>query len=230
VERGRAVSEPQHIVERGWWTSLSAPETDPAGRTARIAQAETVLSSLAPVFRPLALEVELCWRELDSGLPARTGADAPLHLLVEEGAQDRVTIRPTVAVPPPPRFVPALDAESIAACIVNEPSPGPGLMMDWLEIRSVAAAVRAFEPTPDLTIAELGRAIAPFQPHWFAAPVGDRGYEVWPPGVLTLRAEDRVRFTLVIHWSGWLQEGTPGRAAIESAIARLRSRGWRKDD
>lgn len=223
------MNEPQHVVERGWWTSLVAPETEPADRAARIAQAGAVLTSLAPVFRPLALEVELCWRELDTGLPARTSIDAPLHLLVADGARGRVTIRPTVVEPPPPRVVPELDAGSIAACIGDAPPPEPGLLLDWLEIRSVAAAVRSLHPAPELTIAELGRAIAPLQPDWFAGPLGDRGYEVWPPGVLTLRAEDRVRFTLVIHWSGWLREGSPEREAIESGIARLRSVGWRED-
>ena len=46
--------ETHDIVERGWWTSMSAPETAPADREARIARVQQVLAALAPVLlRPL---------------------------------------------------------------------------------------------------------------------------------------------------------------------------------
>jgi hypothetical protein len=220
----------QRIIERGWWTSMSAPETAPADRTARIGQLDTVLTALAPVFRPLALEVELGWRELDTGLPSPSSLDAPLHLLVLEGAQRGVTLRPTVVQPPPPRPVAALDGAAVAACLSDGEPPEPGLLLDWVEVRSVAAAVRAAESVQELRFEELGRAITPYEPHWFAGPVGEHGYEVWPPGLLRVTAQDRVRFTLVVYWSRWLQPGTGERARVEAAIRRLQSLGWEKEE
>ena len=220
----------QRIVERGWWTSMYAPETPPADRAARIAQLDAALATLAPVFRPLALEVEMGWRELDTGLPAPESLDAPLHLLVLEGAPGRVTLRPTVLQPPPPSLVPALDGAAIAACLSDGEPPTPGLLLDWMEVRSIAAAVRADERVRELRLEALARSVLAYEPHWFAGPVGEHGYEVWPPASLRVTAQDRVRLTLVVYWSSWLQPGTGERARVEAAIGRLEGLGWRKED
>ena len=219
----------QRIVERGWSTSLSAPETAPTDRGARLAQLGAALTALAPVFRPLAIEVEMGWREEDTGLPSPSSLDAPLHLLAREGAERHVTLRPTVLHPPPPRLVPALDSAAVAACLTDGEPPEPGLVLDWIEVRSVAAAVRSESGVEQLRIEGLGRAISAYEPHWFAGPVGEHGYEVWPPGVLRIRAEDRLRLTLVLYWSEWLRPGTPERASVEAAIGRLREGGWREE-
>ena len=219
----------QRIVERGWWTTLSAPDTPPADRAARIAQLDGALAALAPVFRPLALEVEMCWREPDTGLPSPSSLDAPLHLLVREGAERHVTLRPAVISPPPPEPVRALDGAAIAACLADEEPPAPGLLLDWMEVRSVAAAVRADDAVREVRLEGLARPIPPFEPHWFAGPVGEHGFEVWPPASLRVSAHDRLRVTLVVYWSAWLQPGTGERERVEAAIARLHGLGWEKE-
>lgn len=219
----------QYIDERGWWNSLAAPETLPGDREARLIQAEAVLTALSPVIRPLALEVETCWRELDTGLPAPLYPDEPIHLLVLEPAASGVTIRPTVARPPPAVRVQRLDGKAISDCLCGDESSDPNHMLDWLTIRSVAASVRASEPIDSVTLEEVGRAILPHEPHWFAGPVGDRGFAVWPPAVLTFFAEDRVRFTLLVHWSGWCRDGSPERSAIEGALGELVQAGWAEE-
>jgi hypothetical protein len=220
------MNETQQIIERGWWTVLVAPETTPQDRETRLAQVESVLMALAPVFRPLALEVELCWRELDTGLPAPIFPEPPIRLLVLDGAQSRVAVRPSVAAPPPPVLVPRLDHDAIAACLKNGEPPDSNLVLDWLAIRSLAAAVRAFEPLKTITLEQLGRSIPAYEPDWFAGPVGDRSFEVWPPAELDLRAEGRVRLRLIVYWSGWLRQGSRERGAIEAAMSLLQASGW----
>jgi len=224
------MNETQQIFEHGWWTSLAAPETVPDDREGRLLQVGKVLTALAPVFRPLALEVKLCWRELDTGLPALIFPEPPMCLLVLEGAQPRVAIRPSVAAPPPLVLVPRLDCDAIAACFKNGEPPDSNLVLDWQGIRSLAAAVCSVEPLKTITIEELGRSIPAYEPNWFAGPVGDRGFEVWPPAIMDLSAEERVRFTLVVHWSGWLRQGSRERGAIEVAMSLLQASGWMAEE
>lgn len=217
----------QEIDERGWWTTLIAPETSPHAREERLLQVSNVLTVLAPVFRPLALEVELCWRELDTGLPAPIYPEPPIHLLVLKDSQSRIAVRPSVASPPRPVLLSRLDSDAIAVCLKNGQSPDPNLILDWIDIRSLAAAVRAFEPLETITLAQLGRSIPAYEPNWFAGPVGDRGFEVWPPARVELRSEERVRFTLIVHWSGWLYQGARERDAIEAVMSQLQANGWK---
>lgn len=220
------MNEIQRINEPGWWISLVAPETAPHDREGRLDQVENVLTALEPVFRPLALEVELCWRELDTGLPAPIFPEPPMRLLVLEGAQPRIAVRPSVAAPPPPILLPRLDRDAIFACLKSGDSPDTNLVLDWLGIRSLAAAVYTIEPHNTIMLEELGRWIPAYKPNWFAGPVGDQGFEVWPPAVMNLSAEERVRFTLVVHWSGWCRHDSWERGAIDAAMSLLQASGW----
>jgi hypothetical protein len=221
--------ETQIIDERGWWTLLVAPETEIGDRQGRLVQVDNVLKALSPVFRPLAIEVELIWRELDTGLPSPIDPEQPIQLLVLEKAQPQVAVRSSVAAPPPPLLLSRLDRDAIAECLKNDKPPDSNLVLDWLSIRSIAAAVRACEPIDTIKIEQIGHSIMAYETNWFAGPVGDRDFEVVPPAVMRLHAEDRIRFKLVVHWSGWSRKGSRERDAIEEAVSMLKVGGWKSE-
>jgi hypothetical protein len=224
--------ETQDLVERGWLATLAAPELEASDRAGRLDQAERAFLAFAPVLRPLALEVERCWRAIDLGLPSRGAYPDPAWcILTSSDAPADVVAKPTVASPPPPRPVPRLDRAAIAECLRDgEPPPDPSLLLDWRSIQTIAAAVRALRPLPELRLRPAGRTIRAYEPGWFAGPLGATGFEAWPPAELILRAEDRVVLTLNVYWSGWRSAGTPERAAFEAGIGELERAGWRRED
>jgi hypothetical protein len=222
--------ESQELVERGTIATLVAPERPAADRAGRVEQAEHALGAFAPVFRPLALEIERCWREIDVGLPSRTiEPQPPFCMLAASSSLPRATARPTIASPPPFRVVPRLDGTAIASCLEAGAPPDPNLLLDWCSIQTIAAAVRALRPLESFKLHPSGKTIRPYEPDWFAGPPGTTGFDVWPPAKLVLRAEDRVVLTVNVYWSGW-RIGTPESAAFETGIAELESAGWRRAD
>lgn len=216
----------QRVNERGWWISLTAPETASVDREGRLAQVESVLDALSPVLRPLAIEIELIWRELDTGLPSPIFPESPVRLLVLEGVQPRVAIRPSVAVTPPTLLLPHIDREAMAACLENGLPPNSSLIMDWWSIRSLAVAACAIAPPELIKLEQIGRPVWPFEPSWFAGPIGHRDFEVVPPAVMQFYAEERVRFRLIVYWSGWSCMDSEERGAIDTAVSRLQVNGW----
>ncbi len=217
------------IDERGWWLNLAAPLTEPEARTARLDQVEAALTALAPVTLPLAVEVERCWRELDTGLPSPQPPEPPIRILASSHLPLGVTFRSTVAAPPVIEQRPALDAPAVRAWLAEDPGQRDGHLLDWCSLRTLAVSVRAAEPLTSLHLAQLGEPIAASAPGHFAGPPGERGFSRWPPLALQLTAEDRVRFRLVVYWSLWSHEGRTERAWLEDAVARLVRAGWTRE-
>jgi hypothetical protein len=224
------VIESQELVERGAFATLIAPECGPADREGRLEQAERALAAFAPVFRPLTLEIERCWREIDIGLPSRTAFPEPAFcILTTSFPLARATARPTIASPPPFCIVPKLDRTAIAACLETDAPPEPNLLLDWRSIQTIAAAVHTFRPLEGIKLRPSGQTVEASDPGWFAGPPGTTGFDVWPPAELILRAEDWVVLTLNVYWSGW-RFGTPESAAFKAGVAELESSGWRRTD
>ena len=224
--------EAQEIVERGWFAALVAPDAPAAARQERLLQVERALAAFAPVFRPLALQIERCWRDLDIGLPSRSADPDPYCcILASTAAAMRAVVRPTIGAAPPPRVVSELDHDSIAACLreTAAPAPAPNLLLDWRSIRTIAAAVRSFDALEEFVLRPAGMVVRAFEPGWFAGPLGATGFEVVPPAELVFQAEDRVTLTVNVYWSRWRFVGTPERAAFERAIAELEGAGWRRE-
>jgi hypothetical protein len=219
--------ESQELVERGAFAALVAPECGPADREGRLEQADRALAAFAPVFRPLTLEIERCWREVDVGLPSRTAFPDPAFcILTTNFPLAHATARPTIASPPPFCVVPKLDRTAIAACLETDAPPEPNLLLDWCSIQTIAAAVHAFRPLERIKLHPSGEAVEAYEPGWFAGPPGTMEFEVWPPAELILRAEDRVVLTVNVYWSGW-RFGTPESAAFETGVVELERSGWR---
>ncbi|MFZ5445211.1 MAG: hypothetical protein ACOZQL_34795 [Myxococcota bacterium] len=221
--------DPQDLIERGWLASLLAPPTRPEDRDARLGQLEEAFTALAPVFRPLALEVERCWRELDPGLPSRDATPQPVCRLVTSlAASSPVVPRPTIANPPSMEIVAALDRRALTACL-EDPSPTPpGVLLDWRVIRTIAAAVRSFAPGEEFLLRPAGKVVRALEPGWFAGPLGTSGFEGWPPAQVIFVAEDRVELALHVHWSRWRVPESPERSAFEHALTTLEDRGWQR--
>jgi hypothetical protein len=216
----------QQISERGWRTNLVAPATLPKDRDARLAQMDEVLRTLAPIFQPLALEVEFCWRELDTGLPASTTPEPAAQLMQLDQLSANVTIRSTMNGPFPSVTVATFDRDSIASLLHNAEAPDPNLIFDWQAIRSLAARVYTWDSVDAIRLEQLGQPISAEARHWFAGPVGDRDFAIWPPAKLELRAEDRLRLAVTIYWSGWYFDGSAERKAFEKAFGQLQLAGW----
>jgi hypothetical protein len=122
--------------------------------------------------------------------------------------------------------VPAIDGGLIAAGLDSDAPPGPGLQQDWLEVRMLGVAARAFAPIEAIELERVGRTVAPYEAGWFAGPIGERNLEVVAPAELVVLSEGRVTLKLAVHWSRWLSVGTRERAVIEDALSALAARGW----
>jgi hypothetical protein len=58
-----------------------------------------VFAAFAPVLRPLAAEVVMCWRSLDIGLPSEDAPWPRRHIFAVVGAQAVIAVRPWYAQP-----------------------------------------------------------------------------------------------------------------------------------
>ena len=209
---------------------LDAPFTGLADRAARLDQRGDALTALAPVMRPLVIEVQLCWRELQTGLPAYVPSPGRRRFAVA-GAVPRVAVRPFWSDPPPLETVETIDRDLIASCLTGAAPPGPDLQEDWLEVNSTAMAVSAFEPFDAIKVDLLEAPVPPYEPSWFAGPISNagEGYEYVAPAQLTLRSEGRVTLKLAVHWSRWLHQMTPEREAVLAGLSRLVDKGWTEE-
>lgn len=220
------MSERYRIDERGWWTNLEAPTTAPDDRAGRIAQASEVFDALFAIFRPLVAEIELCWRELGTGLCARAPEPPPPVLLAHEHFD--AFVRPTKIGPLARIAVPRIDGEAIERCFA--PKSPEGTVCDWKVIRTIASAARSCEPREALHLEGVDEPVEPWISGWFAGPLGPSGSERWAPAELELNAESTVTLRLIVRWSPWRDAGSPERKVIEGGIEALQLRGWRTVD
>src|SRR5687768_17461579 len=107
--RGRFMNDTHRIDEHGWWSMLLAPMTAANDRRGRNRQAIEVFSALAPIMQPLAMEMEQCWRELDTGLVAPDPPSDAIHLLTRAVLPNGVVTRSSYMGPPVVETVPRLD-------------------------------------------------------------------------------------------------------------------------
>ncbi|MCK6545945.1 hypothetical protein L6R52_08755 [Myxococcota bacterium] len=221
--------EVQELVERSSFAALTAPETAPADRDARLEQVSRVFSAFAHVLEPLALEVERCFRELDVGLPSRAWSPNPAcGILTLRELPPDVVVVPTIAAPPPATVVDAIDRDAIAALLRGD-APDANVLLDWCSIRTLAVSVYTPRPLDALHLRPHGRTVHAHAPGWFAGPVGAVGFDRNPPAELALRCEARVTATVEIAWSGWRFDGSLERQAFESACAALVRAGWSRE-
>ena len=221
---GTMETTPLHIDERGWWTHLSAPDTEPEQREERTAQLIQLLDALAPICQPLALEISTCWRDLDTGLAALDPwPEPPLHVVVRADARD-LAHASTVAEPPAPRELESFAIPSLLAVVGAEQREGH--VLDWMGIRSTTVAVRSISPRPALKLEEISEPIHPWRPEWFVGPVAARGSASRPPVDIRFDTEASTTARVGVHWAPWCHWQMPERSQIERALAGLSDQGW----
>jgi len=217
------------IEDRAWSESLTAPLTEADDVEGRLNQLEAAFQALHPMVRPLAVEVETCWRELETGLPARnTYPDPPVRVFVEPGVPEGVVVLPATAGPPPIVSVPSLGPKALHALVGAERAQRPGLVLDWVRCETLTVAASTSEPISALRTRQLG-VVQAFEPGWFAGPIDKLGYRLLPPIRIWLFADASVTMTIVVHWSYWARANSKERAFLEAACERLDRAGWVRD-
>jgi hypothetical protein len=220
------VIDQQSLDPRGWRTELLAPLTPVEDPSATLNQLDQALVAFRPVLRPLIAEVGMCWRE-EYGLPSQRLKWPRHHDYAVPGALGRVALRRFYAPEEPVETVAAIDRDLIAGELSVDAPPEPGLTKDWYELRTLAVAVRALEPIEGIHVAGMATAVVqPWEPGWFAGPVGEHYTDAVPPATLVVGNEGRVRVQLAVHWSRWFSVGNPERKLVEDGIAVLLGQGW----
>lgn len=217
-------------ADRPWVVSLTAPETEVADVAGRRAQVEASLTALAPIVRPLALSVDRCFRELDTGLPAREIEPQPLTAaLVGDLARFGALLRAAQASPPQPSLRDTLNPAIVGAwleglCAARE-SAG---IADWRSLHTLAVQVRTEADHVELTgLSRTLTAVREGRSGWVAGPIDEHGFGRWPPMTLRWSAEyGRVSLELSVHWMRWAEPGTKEQGQLQSALAALESSGW----
>jgi hypothetical protein len=142
----------------------------------------------------------------------------------------------------------------VGAVVERIPAIGPGELLTWLQracaqpnpragrsqitptfLHVRASEARLFEPRPsDMPLRFLTRA------GWVEASVRERDGALWGTGP-TAGVPAPFAFTfyqqyggldleIYVSWSPWTRAGSPGHAALRSAVGRLTDHGWILDD
>lgn len=219
-------------ADRPWTVMFLAPETAIADVSGRCAQVEACLSALAPAVRPLALSMQRCWRELDTGLLAR-GVDPEPALAMLVGELDRfgAVLRPAYAEPPTPALRGALTPSVVRAWLGGlSATKGPAGITDWCTLESLA--VRVSTPADRLELTGLSRtldAVRDGRDTWVAGPVDNHGFGQWAPIHLRWSAESaRVSLEVSVHWMRWAESGNPEQTRLAGALAAVEQAGWQR--
>lgn len=217
-------------ADRPWVASFTAPETDIADVAGRCAQVEASLTALVPIVRPLAISVDRCFRELDTGLPAR-GVDPgpPIAMLAGDLARFGAVLRPAQAAAPTPTLRdalnPAVVREWLQGLSRDHGLAGPA---DWRRLETLAVQVKTEAEHVELTgLSRTLDAVRDGREGWVAGPVDNHGFGRWPPIALRWSADyGRVSLEISVHWMRWAEPGTPEQILLTTSIADLESRGW----
>lgn len=217
-------------ADRPWVARLLAPETEVADVAARRAQVEASLTALAPIVRPLALSVDRCFRELDTGLPARGLEPQPsTAAIVGDLARFGAVLRAAQGSPPKPALRDALKPAVVHAWLdglcAARASAG---VADWRALEALAVQVRTEADHVELTgLSRTLAAVREGRAGWVAGPIDQQGFGQWAPMRLQWSAEyGRVELQLTVHWMRWAEPGTEEQGMLQSALASLESRGW----
>ncbi len=217
-------------ADRPWVVSFTAPETEVADVAGRRAQVEASLTALAPIVRPLAISVDRCFRQLDTGLPAREIEPQPSTAgLVGDLARFGAVLRAAQASPPKPSLRDALSPAIVGAwldslCATREAAG----IADWRSLDTLAVQVRTEADQVELTgLSRTLTAVREGRGGWVAGPVDEHGFGRWAPMALRWSAEyGRISLELSVHWMRWAEPGTKEQDMLQSALAVLESSGW----
>lgn len=227
-ERAMSAELLSHINDRGMAYLLDAPWKEPSDREARLAQLEEAFVALAPIVRPLAVEVAYCWRDLEVGMPS-VDRDRSVRVLAVESLPPGTVVEPTRASVSVER-VERIEPGALRAWVAAPGGERPGEILDWLTVTTLAVAVRTADLVTEVRMADLERPIPAFAPGWFSAPVGVPGpgfYTRLLPILVELRTDNGfVSLEVLVHWALWFESGRPERAMLDHALATLCALGW----
>lgn len=218
------------IDDRGWTWTLSAPLIESSEqRSQTLQQAADAFDAFRPVMRPLAVEIQFCFWEAETGLPSGD-VDWPrpwLMKLVDTASVGRVTARTLFAGPAEERAVSAIDRSALLSSFAGVVPAVPNRVLGFRTIVTEAVALRTSVPATSILLKPWGREFPAFEPGWFAGPHDTAGWGAVPPAQLTLDTQwGRISLELIVHWTHWLRRGSPERAAFEAGLRQLKSKGW----
>ncbi|WNG43197.1 hypothetical protein F0U60_03095 [Archangium minus] len=210
-------------------------EVPPAEELMR--RALDVIEALAPVVRPLAVDLGLVCQT--RGIPLFV-PDVPPRVpavhIREEVVPPRVSIESIYEVGSSFSVVPRLTRETLARwcadALAQEP-PGPDYLVTFEELVCTQARARLFEEKPErgLTLRDGGGHTweAPLELRhdgvWVAGPLEDRPMDA-PASFRITNLEGRLDAHVQIGWALWDQPGTPEHQAMQEALKRIAAQGW----
>ncbi len=216
------------IDGRGRTYHLEASGSDPGGREKRLDRIRELFTALAPVLRPLAVQVEYAWRDLVTSAES-DDLDCPddaLIVLAEDPWPADVALSPRSRIPLPITRVPSLSPDSLRALVASRGGEFAGAQLDWFKLRTIAVALRTSEPVTALLLGDPSEKIDSLEPGWFAGPRGLYQYDAIPPVDLELRSDHGdVDLRMTVHWTRWYDDG-PDNELIWDAVRDLETLGW----
>lgn len=218
---------------RSWRLAVEAPDAlgDPLAMCRP--GIEAMFRLAAGLLEPLAVRVELAWFDREDG----SRAGYPPHMEWQLIRRDLAS-RPW-PVPATREEVDDIDRAAVERLVVSACDQIGGDQLfacpAWIAFSPVT--VRLLDPLgSDVSELVLGRKEGPA-----ALPVERRAGALWvsgpqdgfvTPPVMTRLLVDpyQLRLEVGAHWTPWSEEGRPGTAAVEAAVAHVAASGWELEE